>query len=594
LKAQDTKIQQLIRTDHQFVIPVYQRPYVWEEKHWDSLWTDISMAAEEAERVAADPESEKSPKTHFVGAIVIEPMSNRPSRVNRSLVVDGQQRLTTLQILMASAGYHAKGRGYPMLERNLHALVFNQDYWEHPDDRPMLVPSLADRDAFFSATSEHPMNMEAVRGPLGARAFFDAAIAEWLDEVSDAELRLEGLSSAIRNRLAIVEVLLDEKDDPQVIFENLNYEGQRLSPSDLVKNSLFRQIQKEGGDADELHEKYWVQFDREEWQQEKTLGRFKRSKLDTLVSNWLVIEKKTTVSTASFFSEFREWLEESTDSAADVVRSIHNLSQIQFTLENLTLETPTGRLIDRLDHMQISVVWPFILKLHLDMSISADERNAISQMLDSYFFRRMICRLTTKDYNQLTAELLRVVGQDGDPVDLVREFLQRQTASSRVWPTDSQIVYRLENYPIYNTMSRLNARILLIGIENVLRVRRAEALFDRSVELSIEHLLPQEWEKGYPVDDPSIEGRQRRDFTIDRLGNLTLLTQGLNSLVGNAPWIIKRPEIQKNSVMLITTASVLQAPVGIDDTTWADSWTDDKIQARNDYFSHLIIENWTR
>ncbi|WP_091417747.1 DUF262 domain-containing protein [Arthrobacter sp. OV608] len=595
MKAQDTKIQQLIRTDHQFVIPVYQRPYVWEEKHWDSLWTDISMAAEEAERVAAAPHSEKSPKTHFVGAIVIEPMANRPSRVNRSLVVDGQQRLTTLQILMSSAGFQAKKRGYPKLQRNLHALVFNQDYWEHPEDRPMLVPSLADREAFFSATSEFPLRSDATRGPLGARNFFDEAIAEWLDEASDPELRLEGLSSAIRNRLAIVEVLLDEKDDPQVIFENLNYEGQRLSPSDLVKNSLFRQIQREGGNADELHQKYWVQFDRAEWQQERTLGRFKRSKLDTLVSNWLVIEKKATVSTAGFFSEFREWLEDSKESASGVVRSIHDLSQVQFTLENSPIDTPTGRLIDRLAHMQISVIWPFILKLQTLPSLQPHGRDSIMDMLDSYFFRRMICRLSTKDYNQLTAELLRVVSQDGvDPVVAVRDYLLRQSASSRAWPTDSQVAQRLENYPIYNTMSRLNIRILLVGIENALRQKRSEALFDRSIELSIEHLLPQEWEQNYPLTDSSIEGKQRREFMVNRLGNLTLLTQGLNSMVGNAPWYKKRVGIQKNAVMLITSASVLQPPPDVEDPNWLDSWTDEKIQVRNDYFAKLILENWRR
>lgn len=312
-------IIELFDGKRRYLIPLYQRQYAWRvQPQLELLWEDIERAVARlvSDRVGAAP--------HFMGAIVIAEIKTFDKQVRAYEVIDGQQRLTTFQLLLAALRdvAAAHGSGYAT-EIDKHLL--NDGVMETPHvERYKLWPTATDRRAFVRLV--HPDadltkiavyyadDGNAVRPAVAAHSWFRARIEEHVGrgERFD-EFRLEKLFEALKSGLAAVSIELETGDDPQTIFETLNSRGVDLTAGDLMRNFIFQRAkgmgQKNGSlTVDELYGNFWLPLDGWFWREGETRGRLTRPRLDWLLVDHLAMRKADLVSADSLFESYRRYI----------------------------------------------------------------------------------------------------------------------------------------------------------------------------------------------------------------------------------------------------------------------------------------------
>ena len=214
---------------------------------------------------------------HFLGAVVLQQRPSRTGSLELREVIDGQQRLTTLQLLIAAVADVIEDRGANDREvRRLRRLVFNNpDEVEDADERFKLWPTNRDREAYRIALSRptHSERSAASSPILQAHRWFYTQVGEWVDDmpVDEREGALTGLAEVLRTGLEVVVIDLSVDDNAQVIFETLNARGTALQPSDLIKNLLFRTLQDAGAPVETLYRSHWSTLEDVYWSEE--IGR---------------------------------------------------------------------------------------------------------------------------------------------------------------------------------------------------------------------------------------------------------------------------------------------------------------------------------
>jgi hypothetical protein len=610
MRAGDELLGAVFNKDHRYVIPIFQRPYVWdEEENWIPLWDDIRKAAESAETQSEEGDDEDA-QEYFLGALVTQHRSPIPRRTPTSMVIDGQQRMTTFQVFLAAARRVALEFGALHAADSFAALVRNRVSADsdHPEDRLKVAPLAHDLRGFEWAVREpddvtSPPNVghKLVRASL----WFEDAVRDWVKESSSSSDRLDFLHFAVENRIKVVSIFLDAKDDPQIIFEALNHRGVRLDAADLVKNLLFQMLDRQGDHhlEHELLNDHWSVLDSGHWREEVTTGRIKRVRVDILLAYWLSAQRGEESSVEHLFEDFKRWMRASQARAADVIRDIRVYADTMDRLQRLPMSSPIAQALDRLDATKTTTPWPLILFLHASSEIPEDQAVIGTLAIDSFLMRRAICRMTTKDYNRLFGTLLGVI-KAGDITragDLLVAGLASQAAESRIWPDDSAFISGLMNSNLYNDLVRARLRTLLVGLENHLLTRRAEPTLPHRAAtkaLTIEHVMPVKWEENWSLPD-GVPGSaiERRNNSIHRLGNLTLATQSLNSTLSNQAWSKKRHTLQTHSLARLTTGSILTFPEGVDAFTqdeWVSAWDEDRIGLRELALIRCALAAWPR
>jgi len=610
VKAVDIKFSGIFATTPRLEIPLFQRPYVWEEqKNWLPLWLDIRKATEQVEQEELGSTAFDEAPTYFLGAVVLQERAYRPKRIRSSFIIDGQQRLTTMMVFLAAARAVATGCGAEDLEAKFQDFVecpSKHVYKDYPEDKYRVWPLPQDRPAFKWAvrppTSSTAMPIKD-NGIARARRWFEDALKVWTSEVSDPRSRLEALHFAVDDRLQFVQIILEKSDDPQVIFEALNHRGVPLDAADLVKNLLFQEleIQGKGAMADQLLMEQWLPLDSDEWRLNVTSGRIKRVQVDLLLSYFLTIATGQEVLVEHLFADFKAWLHETQTDAADVIANIRHHANEYQAIKKLPLTTGTGQLIDRLEATQTTTPWPTLLFLQAT-EVPQSQRELAARAIDSFLMRRNVCGLTTKDYNRLFLSVLNAArtASPHHAGQAVVNCLEAQTADSRYWPDDDEFAQSLESEGLYKRVVRARLKCLLVGLENHLRTEKSEysqPLSARNVSLNIEHLMPQSWEKTWPLVDASDADMQLRHNMLHRLGNLTVTTTKMNPSLSNKPWSEKVKAIQKHSLARLTTGSVLSPPESATadlDGTWAAVWDERRIVVRGSYLAKAALEAWPR
>lgn len=616
MQAGDVRLGQVFANHQQNVIPLFQRPYVWsQEQNWEPLWEDIRLAAEEVEGEDSGSVTAGNERTYFLGAVVLQQRRVNPKRLSSWSVIDGQQRLTTLQVLLAACRQVADHLGEHSLAAKFTSLIENQAdivHPDHPEDKYKVWPLPQDRAVFLwavrraddakpSPDPEHKLTQ--------ARDWFGQMIGDWVREAEDPGLRLGYLYETIYERMQLVKITLEQNDDPQVIFEVLNHRGVPLDAADLIKNLLFQVLAEHGQDklADSLLMESWLPLDRSYWRSEVTVGRLRRKRIDLLLSYWLTIETADEVSVEHLFSDFKRWLLKSERDIPAVIKSVRHFADTMQAMRSLPANEPMAQLIDRMDATQTSTPWPLILYLSATGTIPKSSSDRAVRAIDSFLMRRGVCRMTTKDYNRLFVQVLASAKQ-ADPLDVgeaVERALLEQTSESRLWPTDKAFLQALTNPELYRVLVRRQLATLLVGIENQLQTEKTEGgklLESGDPKLNIEHLLPQTWQNTWPLavspEDEAYPGvLDRRERSVHRLGNLTLTTTKLNPSLSNKPWKDKRPDIQKHSLLRLTTGSVLTAPrpeSELSDQEWSSNWDEERIMVRTRHLAQEAIRVWPR
>ena len=581
-----------------YVIPEFQRPYVWDEEgRWWPLWEDVQDTADRYLECLAQSRGDKakaegSTNPHFLGAVVVKQELTATSEIPRRIVVDGQQRITTLQLLLAAAEGVCKETEKTDSSVRLLRLVKNPEGSYSGDDLYKLRPSRGDKAPFHDAIDA--VSDVDSRDPhlvMQAYGFFRRQAAKWIQDGGPDEVgrRVEALEAAVTSLMHMVVIDLGEPDDPHMIFETLNARGTPLLQSDLIKNYVILRL------GENVQEGIWLDLEEDWWRVETPQGRLRRARIEVALHYWLTMRKADEVSASKMFGEFKEYTEDKDDAGGflrdigEVVRDIKSvLGKYRDFQERDDLHPDNKRFRDRIDVMQMGVVTPVLLRL-LASYDQGDQRFVQSlYALESFLVRRMVCRMTTKDYNSLMQSLLRALDEaDGAaPVDgVVAKFLKEQTADARMWPDDDMIKERFRELDIYRLLTRARLRLVLEGIEEELRADDNYAE-PGSVpnRLSIEHVMPQAWRANWPLDPSTADGEEaerERGRRMHTIGNLTLTTSRLNASLSNAPWESKRQTLVDHSVLFLNKELVRH-----------ETWDEQAIAARSEHLADKFAQAW--
>lgn len=573
-------VKELFQKDVRYIIPTFQRPYVWEqEKQWEPLWEDIRNLAErysesliqaksdtqEEDENNHEARAEKKTGTHFLGAIVLQQAPTSIAEIERRDVIDGQQRILTLQILLDAAQEVIEDEGFSKEAKQLRKLVLNDEDFAEGDDVFKLWPTSGDRDAFRVAmrngVDTHPFKDSLV---VQAHEFFSIQIKEWLrsDDEEERQTKAHSLNTALIGLLELVVIDLKTNDDAYVIFETLNARGTPLLASDLVKNFILQTASAKGIDTNEIYENNWKHFEDSWWREDIRQGRLIRPRIDVFLNYWLIARTQDEVQSHEVFPIFRKYVDVSKLSIVEIVRDIQHVGQTYRKLDTFTPYSTEGTFLYRWDVMQAGVATPFLLQLFSteERQLSPERKERCIKALESYLVRRMICRMTTKDYNRLFLDIIQRVDKNLQIADeLLIDYLQGQTSESRLWPSDSELTKALFDLPLYRLLTRGRLRFVLEALEDALRTEKAEDRHAPRNSLTIEHVLPQSWQEHWAITD--VENPEKymkrvaeRDRLKHTLGNLTLVTNKLNPSLSNSPWKQKQEGLQEHSTLFLNKA----------------------------------------
>ena len=380
--------------------------------------------------------------------------------------------------------------------------------------------------------------------------------------------RVKSMHDALRGAEQLVTVELEAEDDPQVIFETLNARGEPLLPSDLLRNFIFLRASQQNELQEDLYDEYWVPFDDEFWRTLEKQGRLLRPRSDVFLQHHLTLQRRQEVLIAHMYSEYKDWIK-GAHPFQTVRAELESLSKHRINFRELiqpNANTPIGRFSEFLRVFDLSTVYPLVLGM-MGSDAHHDELAGMLEDLESYIFRRAVCDLGTKNYNRFFLTVLnKLAGSQFNRASL-RAALVEQRGDSVVWPDNAQFKQAWLNQPVYRSMGPGRVQYALREIERRLHQTRAEHIEILSA-LSIEHVLPEEWIEQWPLPNGSrgvtffemfdnsrpaeeVEATQKRDRAKHAFGNLTLLTQPLNSSVSNSAFEVKKPEILRNSALAL-------------------------------------------
>ena len=604
-----------------YVVPLFQRGYVWNEAgQWKPLWDDLVDQAAAVARNRACPD--KPLHKHFLGAVVLSATVPRLRHVPTVEIIDGQQRLTTLQVLLAAIRDETRTFATPFAKSDLLRLTENQGPFVDNNERFKVWPTSALQEDLRNVIDAGSADeLEARYGPpkhvfsrrrwrpprprlLDAYLFFVARLRDYLDDDPEelpldltdlsAEDRTDVLIDALVRNIQLVTIELQQEDDAQVIFETLNARGEPLSPSDLVRNFIFLTATREGAKVDELYRNVWQRFEEDPppakeafWKQDQTQGRLRRSRMDLFLFHYIVFRTTEEVKAGHLYQAFRDWWDEKP--AKTVVEELPELVRYSYFYRELLAPNPDtrfGLFAHRLRILDTTTAHPLVLWAAGELGTDSDEFQAMISDIESFFVRRAICGFGQKAYNRLFVEWLKDLrdGNHPSPSRRLRELLASSTADSARWPSDADFAYALQNHGLYRTFRPRPTQMLLEAL-NAASIGKYTERIPVKDELSVDHVFPQTafsdtWPLAPRPGESEDEARARQADMAHRLGNLTLLSPPSNSHQSNRPFSQKRDEMRQSLLPLNQYFLSL------------DHWDEDAIDARGAYLAALALKVW--
>lgn len=600
MKTDVTTPQGIFGMPQHLTVPLYQRPYVWnEDEQWGPLWADIRRIAEH--RLG----STGTLATHFLGAVVTQQADTQPVGVQEFLIVDGQQRLTTLQLILDATAAVFSARELNALTGQLEFLTHNSAMFLGSDKPGLkLRHTNRDRAAFQEVMqAEPPINYTALSNYdsllVKAHEFFYGRVGKWLDEGPEAShVRADALSVSLQNALELVVIQLNASEDSQEIFETLNARGTPLTAADLIKNFVFQRLKQEGEDEERAYRELWP-FEAKFWEAEVSVGRYATTRSAVFLSQWLVSHVGKEISPRSTFTRFKFFVEhETTLSMVELLRLISDQAQTyqQLTERATDAHADLSRLelhIYRMSVAQVEITKPIVLWLtEPGAGYPKTVVDRVIDMVESWIIRRRLIRLQSSDLGRIAADLVsagRGVAES-ELLGVVEGFLTGQQYASTYWPGDAEIVSALATEHFYRRFSQPMQRLLLQAAEDWYRgytspgASKTGVRVLRDKQQQVEHILPRGWRSNWSVAGTADEAD--RDDHVHRLGNLTLLTGSLNASVSNSGWLGekgKRAAVDRHDVFLMNRAVVARS---------VDGWDESMIDDRTAELTNAFLATW--
>lgn len=548
MEARPCQISEFFNGTKQMLVPLFQRSYEWGPREWDALWADIM---EQYENSA--PESASS---HFTGAIVTAPAKSIPIGVSKFLVIDGQQRLTTIAILLASI--RSKFDENSPRYRKITRLLINED--DEGLDYFKLLPTQPDRP-FFEAVVE--------KKPIGASRFgqaFEHFKKKFEEKDSDGNLiELERLADTVQNRLTVVAIHLGEMDDPYLIFESLNAKGAPLTQADLIRNYLLLRLHS--NDQQAAYEQSWLPMQ----------SLLPAENLTEFMRQYLMMTGEE-VSRSSIYGVLKKRLLESP--ASSVAIELQRMKQSSVLYGHMVgLKESGDQRIDtalaRLRRWEIATANPFILKCllaNLDGLVASDEIAQCLAIIESFAVRRTICGVPTNQLKRIFLSITKDPVEPGISAKLAKTLASG--GSGARWPKDEELMEAMLRYKAY-AQPFDRCKFLLEAIEGTFG-HKEQANFSAA---TIEHVMPRtlspDW--GSDLGERSAEIHER---WLDVLGNLTLTAY--NSELSNYHFRNKRLLLQESHYEMNKWIAV------------RENWSEAELRERTEDMFYRARQIWPR
>jgi hypothetical protein len=555
MDARPKTVRDILHTGDQYIIPLFQRNYSWKKEHWDRLRKDIWALMEDGAK-----------QMHFLGPLVCTQTAHFPGSVPAYQLIDGQQRLTTLTVLLAAVRDVALARGLKELPEEV-----SEDYLLHKrktgTERYKVLPRLGDREVLTAIIEGQDPAQFSGSGIVDALRYFRRHVGHLARQNSEQQLRK--LLDAVAARLSLVVVTIDS-ENPYAIFESLNATGLPLEESDLIRNFIFMQVPL--AKQQDFQDHHWkpleAMFEETDDSKSVPMTPFYR---DYLMRNGRYSREDAT------FVDFKTHQSDSKLTPEQQVKELLHYAELDLMLRRpRAVKHPRlSQLLCQVADMDIATAYPLILHL-LDRNrrgtLSADGLEGCLQDLVSFVLRRSICGETTRQYNKWFVEVISAI-KENPRQDLSQYWLRRR------WPDDMTLKERLADFPIYWREGK-KTRVILESIEQSFGHKEKVDLRN----LSIEHVMPQ-------TISNNTAGRswktmlgdtweELHDKHLHTIGNLTLT--GYNPDLSNSSFDRKRQLLEESHLELNKVFGALPA------------WTAEDIKRRSAALADVVMRLWPR
>ena len=593
MEIKKVQVRSLFNSDIQYIIPIFQRHYVWDqEEQWEPLWKDIQ------ERVHLSGNTGQQ-SNHFTGTIVIQPrqtnVNDQDEDVLKYEIIDGQQRLTTFQIILCALRDVSKSLQFDRVEADAERYILNQGLLLDPSDneRYKLIPTEFDRTSFISLIDK---GTDADGRILEAYRYFKDKIDGY---VNFDRTKMLNLFRSILNGFGFVQIEIDSDDQPEKIFESLNARGKPLLEFDLLRNSLFLRARFEE-DRNRLYQVHWKHFEDPYWEVEVTVARSKIALSEHFFQHFLMAKLGEEKVTPLFNMYERNIVGD--EGVEYELSELKRYSKTYQEMIDCSPDSEIGHAMSFYKVFDITTLHPFILFMINELQVSGQDLSTVLHILESYTMRRLLCfKGGTQNYTQLVSRLIqRLRGKCFDLGDLI-SILSDEEADATRWPVDFDVETNLKSGWHDYKINKKIIRYILYRIEFM--KQRENPLFETNElvfnnSLSLEHIMPEAWKRTWslpvlekdtdfsfeseervfypnlfrgiyneeqsewvalPPDVPLADEKYKTSFEIARLrddflkhiGNLTLVSPRHNSRLSNRSFSEKRESLYRNSLLVM-------------------------------------------
>jgi len=539
MQAKETKLQDIIEGTKQYVIPLFQRTYSWTPKEWEVLWNDLVELCEM-----------ENPRTHFIGSIVNMPTVSVPEGVAKYLLIDGQQRLTTIFILLTLLRNKARENLNTRFADEINnTLLVNQ--YKDGADYYKLMPTQVDRSTFHNLINGVSNGVE--NQLTKAYVYFEKKLKQ-------VELEPEKLKKVITSYFSVVSIVLDADDNPYLVFESLNAKGRPLTQADLIRNYFFMRIH-----IDQQETVY-----RDYWQPMQTALN---DDLTEYIRHYLMKDGNI-VKQGDVYYALKESV--SSSNAIDYLKELKTYSVYYQKLKypEFESEPELQKRFRRLNRIEVTTAYPLLLYFYSNYAnekISKSDFVTILKTLENFLIRRFVCNIATNQLNKIFPTVYQAITSKYSE-DIVEGF--KTILQSKGYPKDNEFFLRFKETKFYGGGDRvIKTKLILETIEESF-AHKEIVPFEN---LTVEHVMPQtlsEWWQEHLGEDWD----ETHELYLHTIGNLSLTAY--NTELSNDDYHTKKGTFNESHLELNKYFEEIP------------SWTRTEIEDRAESLAKKALEIW--
>lgn len=563
LQAGETTLNKLLNTSRQFIVSIFQRNYSWQKSQYEQLWFDILRASKFKEK-----------QNHFIGSIVYIDMGTPAGRPQQLLLIDGQQRLTTISILLCAIKDYVQKFNLETKLINLakikNQFLYNSD--EIDEDRYKLLLNVQDKETYIKLIDNTIFTVnKPATNIIKCYEFFYERIEDFIKQYGQIDEIYAGIF-----KLSLVSISLDkDSDNPQMIFESMNSTGKDLSQTDLLRNYLLMDLTPEK--QTRLYKTYWKPM-------EELFGEdiYKNdvNKFDYFIRDFLTLKSDTghICKINNVYENFKRYYLDNNCEKFAVLKDLFTYAKYYACIDLLQENDDELKLYwQEFKKLDSHVVYPFLLKLYDDYSrqiLIKEDFKKILQVVISYLWRRAICEIPTNSLSKTFATLYQAVDKDDYVNSIIKAFVFK--SSYKRFSSDYEVREKLQTKDIYHFRLR---KYLLEALENYYH---KEPIDLNTANYTIEHIMPQNIEHNLSWQQMLGENWQEvHSLYLHTLGNLTIT--GYNAEMSNKSFGEKvNGESGFKHSHLKLNESIVQC----------DVWNKKAIQRRTNILTDIILKIW--